>query len=437
MPWTKRISFTAWPVGQGLFTQADIWVGGRFLRVVYDCGTLNENRQVTADAFAGLKDREINLLVISHFHYDHISRIPELLRCAGGIKEVWIPYLSPKQRFLFALAAATGGILAGSDPPQVTEISDMAANGRQWFESRGCSVREVGNTEPPQADNEQHEERGPRDSEEWHGHDSARPDHVQLTPLARDSNTFKNTSRFRAFRSVLQGWDTKQRTESPVELLTWIHPMPDTNVQGLYGELTQWFTSEGLSITPDDLIPKVGGQVDPAQLLGLVRAIHNETSRSKLRTIYNRLNPGLNCGSLFLLARPTQEDRLYRLSSSVIPCPFFAHRCKINLGPSVLWTGDAPTNVLEECLGAANERLSQLLNSVLIHQFPHHGSRTSVSADWISSLGKHWSNRYPMSVISAGRSNTFGHPSPEALWRCPSTVIHEGSPPFEASFEWR
>lgn len=104
-------------------------------------------------------------------------------------------------------------------------------------------------------------------------------------------------------------------------------------------------------------------------------------------------------------------------------------------GPAVLWTGDAPAMVLENFINEACPKLKEITRAVIIYQFPHHGSAGSVSPQWLDEIGK----SFPllMSVISAGRSNAFGHPSPEALWRLPAKMISEGSYPFEASFEWR
>ena len=69
-------------------------------------------------------------------------------------------------------------------------------------------------------------------------------------------------------------------------------------------------------------------------------------------------------------------------------------------GASVLFTGDLP---------ASAEPLIMPRATVL--KVPHHGARVSTSERMLHAV------RPALAVISAGRFNSFGHPSPETLQR--------------------
>ena len=80
-------------VGQGLFYSASICDShGRVFNFVYDCGTFYDkdkkllNKKI-CNCFSG---DTIDALFISHFHKDHISGIPELIK-RYKIKYVFLP----------------------------------------------------------------------------------------------------------------------------------------------------------------------------------------------------------------------------------------------------------------------------------------------------------------------------------------------------------
>ncbi|MNZ55528.1 ComEC family competence protein [compost metagenome] len=80
-------------------------------------------------------------------------------------------------------------------------------------------------------------------------------------------------------------------------------------------------------------------------------------------------------------------------------------------GASFLFTGDMDESA--ELSVLANEKLSKGgdIASVDVMKVAHHGSKTSTSAEWIH----RW--KPPVSVISVGSSNTYGHPNASVLER--------------------
>ena len=91
-------------VGQGLFYSGEIERSGSYLRFVYDCGS--ETTKMISNAVEtfkqSIKDSEIDMLVISHFHEDHVSGLEELFN-SFTIKNVILPYFTPIERLLIAL----------------------------------------------------------------------------------------------------------------------------------------------------------------------------------------------------------------------------------------------------------------------------------------------------------------------------------------------
>ncbi len=81
-------------VGQGAFYSEELRHddGERLFRMVYDCGSSTlKDKKMQIKATADLRnDTDVDLLIVSHFHQDHINGIPAL-----NPKRVLIPYLSP------------------------------------------------------------------------------------------------------------------------------------------------------------------------------------------------------------------------------------------------------------------------------------------------------------------------------------------------------
>ena len=75
-------------------------------------------------------------------------------------------------------------------------------------------------------------------------------------------------------------------------------------------------------------------------------------------------------------------------------------------------TGDAPSSV-ERYLAAT---YGSLLESEVL-KLGHHGSKNSSSDEFLAAVNPKYA------VVSAGKNNTYGHPSPEAVARVKSHNI--------------
>ena len=74
-------------------------------------------------------------------------------------------------------------------------------------------------------------------------------------------------------------------------------------------------------------------------------------------------------------------------------------------GPSFLFTGDMEIDAEEKFL----RKYGQVNFGQVILKVAHHGSKTSSTEPFIDAL------RPELSIISAGRNNTYGHPHQEVL----------------------
>ena len=94
--------FSLEPVGQGLFYTGKI---GNF-NMVYDCGELNGPNKIVnliKDYKNKLGNSKIDMLIVSHLHWDHVCGFEELMR-KTQVRYVFLPYLLPIQRLLLALS---------------------------------------------------------------------------------------------------------------------------------------------------------------------------------------------------------------------------------------------------------------------------------------------------------------------------------------------
>lgn len=99
------------PIGQGGFYSADLRLNNSDqFTFVYDCGTDTDQKRLSDEISAfrkKLAGRRLNLLVISHLDADHVNGVGKLLNAVKGADYVFLPYLSPEERLIYALRHPT------------------------------------------------------------------------------------------------------------------------------------------------------------------------------------------------------------------------------------------------------------------------------------------------------------------------------------------
>ncbi len=87
------------PVGFGLFTSGEI---GNF-KFVYDCGSTSTAKVNNCIDKEFAECKHLDLIVISHFHRDHINGLKRLFEKVEHIDTIILPYLTPRERLNYML----------------------------------------------------------------------------------------------------------------------------------------------------------------------------------------------------------------------------------------------------------------------------------------------------------------------------------------------
>ena len=122
-------------VGQGFFHTAELIAeDGRLLRYVYDCGAMKKyetERNARIDEYLSAVGANgvLDILFISHIHFDHVSGIERLLDKANGlhVDTIVMPLISVADR-LFAYARATNNDPAAINDPFFRDLIVNPAN---------------------------------------------------------------------------------------------------------------------------------------------------------------------------------------------------------------------------------------------------------------------------------------------------------------------
>ena len=144
--------FTFDCAGQGLFYHGKIYCDNMSFTVVYDCGTSNgikgakQNLSDLVDRYhrsESKSNQHIGLLAISHFDFDHVSHIPELLRNCK-VDTVILPHIADELRLVFLAKAIFDA--HGEDSSEFTEqqglngvIVELFRNPVRYFTEMGAT----------------------------------------------------------------------------------------------------------------------------------------------------------------------------------------------------------------------------------------------------------------------------------------------------------
>lgn len=135
---TVYSEFKLWPVGQGLFYSGKIRKEDISFEFIYDCGG---KQSIISNIVDDFSNKEIDMLVISHFDNDHINGLPYLLDKVKKIKKVFIPYYDGISSYLLFLAYIYGN--GGSFSDKIDDIIMVRTNHTEE-ENRTSDFDELG-----------------------------------------------------------------------------------------------------------------------------------------------------------------------------------------------------------------------------------------------------------------------------------------------------
>lgn len=396
-------------IGQGLFYSGKITfqsnnMPSSFFNFIYDCGTLSQQKflkkEISEYKLLNLQNNDINLLIISHLHSDHINGLKDLLENTNT-GTVVLPYLNPFERILLSIYS--------KGPRWYFEFISNPSNFLNKkgvkniiYLSRGENIKFT----PPEINNNiNNEVEFPTEMK------------LNFEKMEDDDDTKKYVKSY----DNLSDWNVKFKKDSyPAQLTSfwqfffYTSPIDKKKLNA--------FQSEVERIQSESSITEI---------------LRDENKRNHLKEMYKkRIREKINFTSLSCLHGPIYllpfVDYKNELNLGLWPFHLFPHdfhffkesnyiyreiyndysrifhdfKNFLNLRSYSFLMGDINSIFEWDNLKIRYQRLFRNIQSL---QIPHHGSRHS------------WNNEIPLEVgpcyyiISAGLRNRFRHPDPQVI----------------------
>ncbi|MBD8104756.1 MBL fold metallo-hydrolase [Plantibacter sp. CFBP 8775] len=373
---------TQWAVGQGFFHSGEVRGARKTVRYVYDCGSLDPaslDREI-AVFLRRHKTVKIDLLYVSHYHYDHVSGLEKLLTSCD-VGTVIIPLIEPLERLaalgasIPANAVSSWAVNFAADPR--TALRDIAPN---------AEVIEVA---PVTRDGDDFDD----DPTDDGAIDVIATGIGGSEALADPTGVQLRTGR----TSSLEGVDTNGNAVVLWQWKSYATQLAWNRRAKLKAHLA---AQKGLS---DQLIE--AAMKTPAAFRAFVAKYHTEISNAFAASF-----PDVNLSSLLLYSGPPADrphmGRTFRRRSD--------HVDGREIGawgvlPGWLGTGDQKMGK-RRCKEVARE-YGETMWRVGVLALPHHGAKSS----YTPGLLEMFPGQKPTCVVSAGVGNQYDHPSNTVL----------------------
>lgn len=360
------------PIGQGAFYSER----HKDFNIVYDCGTEWKNRanktinKTIKQSFS--KDDSIDILFISHFDYDHVSKIKILKEHVRRIKKVVMPLLHDNEKhFLTNIYRALNfNILTLINNPQ-----DFFGNDTQII-----TIAQTDNNETPI-------------------NDSIEPENIDTI----------NTTSIQSGSILIKSCDTYD----------WIFIPYNYQYNTRSSQLEKLLLKHGFDIdrlktdtnyTLDEIVKDVG--------------ISKAKGGKIFREIYNILDGKINQNSMLLYSglnsvRKSCEQEVFLFDYPHRYYKIFHHirwhrMMREEHRVSCIYTGDTDLNIVK-----IKSIFRNFWKSVGTIQIPHHGDLKSFDKSILD-------DKYYWCPISVGEKNSYGHPSPKVI----ANIISQDSCPI-------
>ena len=350
------------------------------INIVYDCGTEWKNRaksifnKVVTQSFS--KKEIIDILFISHFDYDHVSKIQTLKKHVKEIKRVILPLLHDNEKILLS------NFYRALDINILTLINEP----EKYFgdKTKIIYIRPSENNESPINDN----------TETQNLDDIVKPN---------DANKFEIKS---GVKLTISG------------LTNWVFIPYNNNYTNNHNDLIKELKSEGFDTTkltnePNYTLDKIIKDVSLSKSKG----------GKKFKEIYDRLNGKVNQNSMFLYSGPTQNNKYHKhCFVGDMHRHFYNHlyyHCNHSDKVGCIYTGDGDLNIVD-----IKSIFRSYWENVGTIQIPHHGDIKSFNKKVLK-------DHYYCCPISVGKNNSYGHPSSKVIGEiltlrsCPVLVTEE------------
>lgn len=377
------------PVGFGLFSSGRI----ENFRFVYDCGSKNITNveKSVVDEFHEVNI--LNLLAISHFHFDHISGIKKLLETVSKVETIVLPYYTPRERYFYILSLYNNPEDAESESWILDFLQDPTG---YLLENFGDKINEVVLIESGSSEI--------NDNENKEG---------------TDSNEIKDDGEVYSINS-----DNLDDAED-VEIIKDVEGISDSRVSvkksgklTLCGKINIWqfiFHYPKLSEKAvkyfESMLENAGlSTVKTKEELINLQDLGNRVSNAKKHKLYNL---DINNTSLMLYHSPVSmsNTRFCSISNNIDCYTGLCVKCLRNIYPccgGFFYTGDID---LKSYFIEIDTYYRNWLNNICVFQVPHHGSIDN----WDPSISI--KNPGAFHVVSSKEIDPSKlHPNPDVLY---------------------
>lgn len=392
--------FSLEPVGQGLFYTGKI---GSF-NMVYDCGELKGPNKIV-DLIKDYKNKsgnsKIDMLIVSHLHWDHVCGFEELMRNTQ-VKYVFLPYLLPIQRLLLALSES-----ANANQSYFSFLVDPIG----YFVERGAEKvilirgkeggEDQGSFKP--SDDGMPNERFGIDAEDLDDESIQLPDNDDLREMVNENDSQLFGERFKTRLSF------KNHSGLVSLKYKWVFrffaPPSNMNLKG--------FEACVMNVLPGTRKIDYGS---------LSKILSSRSDLNKLKSCYESTFKRLNDTSLIVFHGPTKNVSSFLCPSSSpteIPMNYRFYPCLSSFESDVRFgwvlNGDVDfNNVWTAFLSHFSAYLDHMTHLLI----PHHGSKRNWNSNIMSGVvnPSHW-------FVSFGLGNHYGHPNHDVI----SDIVSKGN----------
>ena len=363
------------PIGQGAFYSETYDTGTVQCNIVYDCGVMRKLKKANLVVEKSFKSGSvIDILFISHFDFDHISKIDELKK-HFAIKTCVLPLLYQEQKEIMK---------AFYHSLNQTSMIDLIDHPQAYFGDETQIIYVISADDQDKND-----------------------DNDNRNPLSELSYDFQE-SHFKSQNSKSVDSGTKIKSGTRIAINEdWNYVPYNINYDKRNAELKKLFD------TPQD-----GKTLDFSKFKTSINyAINN---RQQIKKIYDKLEGGINVNSMLLYSGPKEDrDEMFSLQ---VHTDWYGHRCyaPFSLSPprdldniaACIFTGDTDFHVVD--IKKIFQKYWKYVGTI---QLPHHGSEKSFDLSFIND------NRGRIFPVSYGKTNSYGHPASSVI----TAIISRGS----------
>lgn len=347
-------------IGQGAYYSERL----ENVNIVFDCGTEWKNRaqnifdKIVKQSFS--IDDSIDILFVSHFDYDHVSKIETLKKSVKEIKSVVLPLLHDNEKILLSNVYRALNI----------DLLTLINNPEEYFGAK-TRVIHVRPTESP--DNPINDDNAPQNIDE-------------LEIDAEDEKIKIESGKKLSLK----------------ELNDWVFIPYNYKYKDNHNDLKIALKAEGFNV--DKFTNDPGYTIDE-----IIKDVSLSKSKGgkKLQNIYDRLEGKINQNSMFLYSGPIQKNQYHKdcfigNMNSYFYYPSYYY-CDNFDKVGCVYTGDSDLNKVD--ISSVYKRYWDNVGTI---QIPHHGDLKSFNKKVLKDY-------HYCCPISVGKNNSYGHPSNKVI----------------------